>query len=71
MLGLLDSDVPDLPMPSKPKPKYSGQRMAVTISSQAAQEVQYVLLLGHTQQIELSDHGVGFRPTAGMILDRG
>jgi hypothetical protein len=40
-------------------------------SSQVAQEVQYMLLIGCTQHIEIRDHLVGFRAAAGVILDRG
>jgi hypothetical protein len=37
---------------------------------QVAQEVQYILLLGCTQHIEIADHLVGFRAAACMLLDR-
>jgi hypothetical protein len=39
------------------------------MNSQVAQEVQYILLVGCTQHIELSNHPAGFRAAAGMLLD--
>jgi hypothetical protein len=41
----------------------------LTMYSQVAQEVQYVLLVGCAQHIELRN--VGFRAAAGMLLDSG
>ena len=43
----------------------------LTIYSQVAQEVQYILLVGCAQHIELSDHPVGLGAAAGVLLDRG
>jgi hypothetical protein len=40
----------------------------LTMYSQVAQEVQYILLVGCTQHIELSNHLVGFRAAARMPL---
>lgn len=40
------------------------------MSSQVTQEVQDVLLISRAQHIELTDHLVGFRPRAGVLLDR-
>jgi hypothetical protein len=39
------------------------------MNSQVAQEVQYILLVGCAQHVELSDHLVGFRAAARMLLD--
>jgi hypothetical protein len=41
------------------------------MNSQVAQEVQYILLVGCTQHVELRNHLVGFRAAAGMLLDGG
>jgi hypothetical protein len=46
----------------------SNQR-TVHEKSQVAQEVQYILLVGCTEHIELSDDSVGFRAAASMLLD--
>jgi hypothetical protein len=43
----------------------------LTMDSQIAQEVEYILLVGRTQHIELRNHLVGFRAVAGMLLDGG
>jgi hypothetical protein len=43
--------------------------MAGRLSSQATQEVYYILLLGRAQQLELSDHAAGFRAAARVIED--
>jgi hypothetical protein len=43
----------------------------LTMYSQVAQEVEYILLVGCTQHIELRNHLVGFRAVAGMLLDGG
>jgi hypothetical protein len=43
----------------------------LTMYSQVAQEIQYILLVGCAQHIELSDYPVRLRATAGVLLDRG
>ena len=43
----------------------------LTIYSQVAQEVEYILLVGCAQHVELRNHLVGFRAGAGMLLDGG
>src|SRR5579884_1016356 len=38
---------------------------------QRTQEVQQVLFLGCGKRVEVCNHAIGFRPTAGMISNRG